>query len=214
MTSKRSSSSVLYTGPSMNPVFYLGDELFYDEPPLPLTRGDIIIYPEPQKEGQVVIHRIIGISKGTIRTAGDNNPVPDPYRLRADQVIGRVSWFRRGDFYHPVRGGYAGLATYYLNQVRRIFLACPVGIITQVYHRVAGWYLICRFTEPLFSPRLVVVKNREMILLQLYIHTRLIGMKRQDQDAWSVFPPWRLFIDSRDLPVDHEETLRQAERRG
>lgn len=87
---------------SMEPVFYRGDIVIVQKSdflgiqefnPLDAKKGDIIIYnanwfPEP------VIHRIIDIKKDEnglyYITKGDNNPVPDPEKVRPSQVTARV----------------------------------------------------------------------------------------------------------------------------
>lgn len=203
-------SSLLYTGPSMNPVFYQGDELFFEENPANIRKGDIILYNNPQRD-QLIIHRIISFSGDGFQTAGDNNPDQDPYTLTLHQVKGRVIGFKRGGHYHQVNNGFSGLILHYIHRIRRILLMSVSRRISPIYFTIARMYLLCRFTEPIISPKLVVVRIHQMILLQLFIGNRLIGMKCEDWDTWSIYPPWRLFIDDRDLPLDNHEVLLRAE---
>jgi len=87
---------------SMEPVFYRGDIVIVEKSdffglqefnPLDVKKRDIIIYnanwfPEP------VIHRIIDIKEDEngvyYITKGDNNPAPDPEKVRPSQVTARV----------------------------------------------------------------------------------------------------------------------------
>jgi hypothetical protein len=194
----------------MNPVFYQGDELFFEEHPATLRKGDIILYDHPHT-GQQIIHRIFSISGNTIQTAGDNNSHFDPYLLSHEQVKGRIIGLVRKGRYHQVKNGFFGLIQYYIHQLFRIMLLKGYRIVSPFYLYIARRYLFCRITEPILSPELVVVKTNQMILLQLYVGDRLIGMKQEKWDDWSIYPPWRLFIDDRDLPTDNAKVLYQAE---
>lgn len=87
---------------SMEPVFYRGDIVIVEKSdffglqefnPLDVKKGDIIIY-NANWFLEPVIHRIIDIKEDEngvyYITKGDNNPVPDPEKVRPSQVTARV----------------------------------------------------------------------------------------------------------------------------
>jgi hypothetical protein len=75
---------------SMDPVFDQGNFAIQVIPKIEqLQLGDIISY-RPKNKDFLIIHRIIEMGEDEegwyVITKGDNNPKPDPERVRADQV--------------------------------------------------------------------------------------------------------------------------------
>ena len=84
---------VMVRGISMNPTYHTGD-LVVTHPRETYGTGDIVAYRVPKGdvgEGIIVIHRIIGgdAHKGYV-IQGDNNPDPDPWKPKHDDIIGRA----------------------------------------------------------------------------------------------------------------------------
>jgi signal peptidase len=84
---------VMVRGVSMNPTYHTGD-LVVTHPRATYGKGDIVAYRVPRGnvgEGIIVIHRIIG---GDAQTGyviqGDNNPDPDPWKPKHDDIVGRA----------------------------------------------------------------------------------------------------------------------------
>jgi signal peptidase len=69
-----------------------------------LRVGDIIVFcqprprlePCPQDYDRVIVHRIIRIDGGGIRTKGDNNGLPDAWVVREEDILGRVVFVVKG----------------------------------------------------------------------------------------------------------------------
>ncbi len=52
--------------------------------------GTIIVYKSPV-DGRLIVHRVYEkFPNGTLRTWGDNNPVPDPWLVSMKNVVGKV----------------------------------------------------------------------------------------------------------------------------
>lgn len=80
---------------SMVPTLEKGDLIFsIGVTSSSLKVGDIILFKSPQDPNIIIVHRIIRIYKNgdtiLIQTKGDNNPVPDPWTINGDQVLGKV----------------------------------------------------------------------------------------------------------------------------
>jgi len=80
---------------SMIPILEKGDLIFsIGVTPSSLKVGDIILFKSPQNSNVIIVHRIIKIYNDgdviLIQTKGDNNPVPDPWIINGDQVLGKV----------------------------------------------------------------------------------------------------------------------------
>ncbi len=78
---------------SMEPIMYRGDIVIIDKNPGNIEKGDIVVY-NAAWFNQPVIHRVIKIqnsSAGPLYTfKGDNNPAPDPYLVKEEQIISKV----------------------------------------------------------------------------------------------------------------------------
>ncbi len=83
---------VIVSGHSMDPTFHTGD-LVLAWPADDYRVGDVAPYRVPEGEpgeGGLVIHRIAGgDADGGFVMQGDNNPTPDIWMPRADDIIGR-----------------------------------------------------------------------------------------------------------------------------
>ncbi len=54
--------------------------------------GTIIVYRHPV-DGRLIVHRVYEkLPDGTLRTWGDNNPVPDPWVVPIENVVGKVMY--------------------------------------------------------------------------------------------------------------------------
>ena len=73
---------------SMVPEFYKGD-MAVVEGVSDIRLGDIIVFDVPSRSVPI-IHRIISIQDGEIRTKGDNNPSIDPWITSKENVHGKV----------------------------------------------------------------------------------------------------------------------------
>ncbi len=85
----------IVTSGSMEPTFKKGDLVFVQDILVKPNVGDIIIFTDPRGNiaGNVpvtVTHRINEISGNTIRTKGDNNPVPDSWKVNKKDILGKA----------------------------------------------------------------------------------------------------------------------------
>jgi signal peptidase len=80
---------IIHTG-SMDGTYDIGDLVIDKQATGPLHIGDVITFQHSGSSSDVVTHRIVGLSGGTIQTKGDANPTPDVWTIRYDQVKGVV----------------------------------------------------------------------------------------------------------------------------
>lgn len=80
---------IVHTG-SMNGTYNSGDLVFDRRAAGPLHVGEVITFLHSGLSSDVVTHRIVGLSGGTIQTKGDANPTADTWNIRYDQVQGVV----------------------------------------------------------------------------------------------------------------------------
>jgi signal peptidase len=85
---------IVVSGHSMEPTYYTGD-LVITHKAGHYQAGDIVAF---KVEGGLVIHRIVGGNGDEgFDMQGDNNPNPDRWKPRADQIIGKA-WLHVGGF--------------------------------------------------------------------------------------------------------------------
>lgn len=84
---------VMVRGVSMQPTLEAGD-LVIARPAAVYRKGDIIVYRIPEGDvgaGMIVVHRIIaGSPRRGFVVKGDNNPAPDAWRPKPDDIVGRT----------------------------------------------------------------------------------------------------------------------------
>lgn len=80
---------------SMYPQIRTGDAvLIKDVKPEEVRVGQVILFQDPKKNGDYVIHRVVGIEEANkcrfFTTKGDNNPVADPQKVPTGELVGGV----------------------------------------------------------------------------------------------------------------------------
>ncbi len=89
--------------PSMEPTLNIGDLLIVqgvnglDEINADHENGDIIVFQKPNNPNDFVVHRAVEKSKMSgdipfLVTKGDNNPSEDPWKVKEENLIGKVVW--------------------------------------------------------------------------------------------------------------------------
>lgn len=191
----------LYTGPSMNPLFWAGDRLVvvpYGEKPI--RRGDVVVYPHPYEPRQIV-HRVIAITPGGIRTRGDNNSHVDTYVIARESIVGYVASVRRGNKARAVSGGKMGLVFHRIFLLRRLLHTWAFTYLHPFYHRVAdtGWFY--GWHRPFITLKLVRFKHARGEELQLLAGRRIIARRTPGSDEWMIRFPFEFFLDKKTLPA-------------
>lgn len=131
----------VYSG-SMEPTIHVGGLALDRAIPSKNVRvGDVITFSDPYVKGRLVTHRVIHILETphglAYRTKGDANPGRDPWTIRLNGQVGRVS------FSVPV----AGYILYYAHTREvRGFLICAAALSLLV--AILGWIWRKETTAP------------------------------------------------------------------
>ncbi len=108
---------------SMEPTIHVGDLLIVQgglNPEYDIMEGDIIVFRNPNKPQELVVHRVIRKwredGKWYFKTKGDNNPISLPFerKIPEDYIIGKVIW----------RIPYLGYI--------KMFLGTPLGMVVGI----------------------------------------------------------------------------------
>ncbi len=194
------SKYTMYTGPSMNPIFWSGDGLeVVPYEGAKVRVGDVVVYPHPE-QGNEVVHRVIEVTPEGVHTRGDNNNKIDPYLVFIEDIRGRVATVRHESASHKVRRGYPGLLLHRYFLVRRrarIFARCH---LVPAYHRFADTGLFYGWHRPFLKTKLVTFHRKDGPELLLMRGKRTIGRLAPGAHAWIIRFPYRLFIDREKLP--------------
>lgn len=190
---------LVYTGNSMYPTLVdpelLEVESYGDKRVCP---GDIVCFRLPT-DSITVVHRVVAVGSGGIRTRGDNNAADDPDIVPALSIIGRVRAVQRGARRRVVSGGWRSLAA----------LACArlgrgvwrrVGLVPRALYRFLSrlgpfdWLLPARL-----RPRLVRFDARYRVFLKLLSGGQVVGQYDDRRREWRIRRPFYLFVKLRTL---------------
>jgi signal peptidase I len=105
---KGAGSVFVYTGASMRPTFRPGHLLYVRPVARDLTAGDVVVFDDPERDGQVV-HRVVAATDEGLVTRGDSNPRNDALPVAYGQVVGRVETAEFSGKFKEVAGGQRGL---------------------------------------------------------------------------------------------------------
>jgi hypothetical protein len=185
---------IRYVGPSMRSTFAPGDVLILSrEHARPVSAGDVIVC-RPPGRARLVIHRVVAVTDDGICTRGDDNPTVDPWVLRSEDVLGRVTRVRRGRRERMVLGGRAGQAYAWATRGRRQTL----GWLRQSLRLPYAW--LCRRGGLHWLPfrlrtRVVCFERRGGMEWQLLVGRTTIGWWRESDCRWHMRAPFGLIVD-------------------
>ena len=162
----------------------------------PLRVGDVVCF---RSGGIRVVHRIISMEPGGIRTQGDNCPERDPHLLTHNQILGRVIASYRGRTRRTVRGGSIGRGVARVARLRRVVGAAAGPHLHQAYLHLAQSGL-CQATWSWLTPRTVrprVVRFGDGLLGidKVVLAGREIGRVDSLHQRWTAQRPFHLIAD-------------------
>ncbi len=197
------SESITYVGSSMNPLFRDGDALTLVPCNGGLRRGDVIVFTPPGGE-HMIVHRVVSVGPGGVRTRGDNCGSVDPWDLQPRDIAGRVVSLRRKRRQIPIPGGAAGRLQHSAVRLLRIGDYAFSNLFRGAYHRLARSRFSRRHLHGLLARRVITVNRPEGKELQLMVGNRLAGRLLPGQKSWTIWRPYLLFVDEETLPMNRE----------
>ncbi len=162
-----------------------------------IRAGDIILFIHPDG-GQAIVHRVVSIDAGGIRTRGDNNNLVDPYLVEPSWIIGRVVSAQRGKRSRRIYGGIAGRTIGRIMNVRsfidrRLYIK-PANPGPSLLKKLGAWLLSH------IPTRIVRFSTMQGWELQMHLGRHLIGRLPAGQGHWVIRRPFRPFVDEAALP--------------
>ena len=199
-TERMELEAVTYIGSSMNPVLKSGDRLVI----IPcgdrrIRQGDVIVCNSPD-DGSKVIHRVISMDSGGIKTRGDNSTGADPWILSSDQIVGRVAYARRGQRRRKVWGGPMGRLVAVTIRTLCLIDSMLSSSLRPVYHQLAKRGHLRKLLPAHLKARVVLLNRHSGRELQLLMGGRVIGRWLPEHKGWYIRRPFRLFVDEASLP--------------
>lgn len=164
-----------------------------------IRRGDVVAFKRPG-DARHVIHRVVDVEGGALRTRGDNNRQIDPWVLAPRDVVGRVTHASGPRGTRVIAGGLPGHA-----RARSLHLlhAClaPIGaIVRPLYRYLAAAGTLRRFVSLDAKVRVIAVSRAGAAEHKLLWGSRVIGRCVAPAGTWEIRRPFRLFVDEAALP--------------
>jgi SynChlorMet cassette protein ScmC len=192
---------VVYTGPSMNPTLREPDLLEVETCDNRQVRpGDVIYFWPPGGEREVV-HRVVQVTSGGIRTRGDNNSQEDPYLLQPTDIIGQVVAAQRGVQRRRIAGGRWGVLVGTVCRPWRLANRGLSRLLHSAYRALAGAGRWRRLLPAGLWPHVYLFRTRNQSMLKLLIGGHIIGQYDIREEQWRIRRPFRLFVNEAALPV-------------
>lgn len=186
----------------MFPLFIAGDILSFNRSG-PFHRGDVIVYRHPGAE-RYIIHRIISAREETVRTGSDTKPLPDPYILPVNEIIGKVTAVSRNGKEIRIPGGLSGYLWYlYLTRYHR--QVCRLsGIIRPIYHAASHPPALRRLQHRWlqYHPHILIQADGSLVGI-VFLRRWYAAWIHEQEGVWHIRTPFRLLIDESDLPDLH-----------
>lgn len=192
--------SWFYSGRSMHPTLTASDMLvvepYHEED---VRCGDVVVFTSPDSAGEVV-HRVITVKAGRVRTRGDNNYRPDSYFVCPEMIIGRVVTAIQGGKERRVFGGRVGRILGALMRVRLLASRWISTMLHGPYHWLARTRLFTHMVPRGLQPQVVSFNRPHGTEHQVFMGTRAVGKLPAGSTVWRIDRPFRLFIDESSLP--------------
>ena len=161
--------------------------------------GDVIVFLPPEGE-RTVIHRVVGVDWHGIRTRGDNCSSFDPWFLTSDNIIGRVSYVRRGNRRFRMYGGATGRLFALVVRVIRIIDSGMCTPLRPLYHWLVRTGAFRRWLPTRVKIRVFSFDRSGGTELRLFMGQRMVGRLSPGSNHWIIRRPFRLFVNEACLP--------------
>ena len=188
-----------HTGSSMHPTLRAGEILDIDPyGGKEVRRGDVIVFNPPDKN-KFVIHRVVSVKGGAIRTKGDNNQEIDPWVLSPEHIVGKVTYGRSGRRRKRIAVGLEGrVHASGVSFLHKGVLSLK-ALFRPFYHRLAAEGTIRRLFPLESRLRVIAVKRDGGTEQMLLLGRRVIGRRMPHDSQWQIRHPFRLFVDDHAL---------------
>jgi signal peptidase I len=194
--------TIVYVGQSMYPRLHDLDTLYITPcGTTPLSIGDVIAFNGKKGNRAIIVtHRIVAKGRNFYLTRGDNNRYVDAGRVTGDEIIGIVLYAKRGKKLIRVRGGRYGSLYAKAMHVRSGVKTIASSIFVYPYHCLSRSGLFRRLLPPVLKRRVIHLKRPNGTESQLLLGGLIIGKRKAGDSGWTIFPPYKLFIDEASLP--------------
>ncbi len=197
-----------YKGSSMYPTLKNGDAMeiiSYDN--RKILEGDVIVFQTPDM-GVSVVHRIINIDSGTIRTKGDNRRDADSWIVKPQDVQGRVVFVKRGKRRFKIYGGYYGRLTGLWRRSVNKYKIFLNELLHNPYMYLSNSGIFTIFLK-WFNPRILTFRSEKGVEIQIMARNYIIGRRLADSNEWLIKKPFRLIFNDRYLKEIELNTKRE-----
>ena len=194
------SKSIVYVGPSMNPILKAPDRLqVVPYQGKRIRPGDVIVFRPPGSK-DMAVHRVISVNAQGVRTRGDKNSDIDSWILSSDCIVGRVVSAQWGNRRRSIYGGLRGRL--YSLAVRAICMIDSKisSLLHPIYHRLAQTGALRPWLPARIQTRVLSFDRSTGTELQLLMGRRVIGRLLPGRNEWMIQRPFRLFINEASLP--------------
>jgi len=156
--------------------------------------GDIILYPHPEKPFDVV-HRIIKKMDSGVITRGDNNNQIDPYTIKYEDVIGKITSAKRGSTAIQMKSGTIGYILHRLLIFRKFIKPYIITPISFISCKITESKIL-NFAHNCFNIQIISIKRNNIESYVLKYKNKPIGQKSPNtNNQWQIRFPYKLFID-------------------
>jgi hypothetical protein len=164
-----------------------------------ISVGDVIVF-NISHAGVPIVHRVVTINQGGIKTKGDNKLAIDDFILQPNEIIGRVVSIRRSKKRLTIFGGSLGR----IYSMVRGTGKCINIVLATILRPAYNWFAQTGIIRQLFSrwirTRISCFKCGDGVEMQLHLGRRIIGRRFPGQDQWYIRRPFKLFVDESTLP--------------
>jgi len=144
----------------MRSTFKPGEVLYTRPAGRAVKPGDVVVY---EQGGVRVVHRVVSVETGGVRTRGDNNPSADQGVIPYEQILGVVEKAEDWDQARIITGGEKGAAKAATRWKLQAMLNQLRPIIGAPYRWLKGLRLVPKLWRPRIRQISVIVERREIV---------------------------------------------------
>lgn len=159
--------------------------------------GDIVVFTSPLSR-QKIVHRVISVAAGKIKTKGDNNYYIDPWLLSPSDIVGQVVYAQRGKRKIRIYGGIFGQIC--AERIKAFhFLRKSISFLFGAFYRyLAQKAILCRLSGYFIKPHIRVFNRPNGEELQLIFGNNfVVGRFMPGKGQWYIRRPFRLVLDKK-----------------
>jgi len=161
----------------------------------PIKVGDVIVF-IPKGTQRKIIHRVVSVDKGRIRTKCNRTMRVDPYNIGVGDVLGQAIAVERRGRWHRIPGGLIGRMCTIRADVILLLKRCAEVFLRPGYLYISRNFALLKYLpKRLVKMKALYFKRQDNFEVQLFFGRLRVAIYHSETNYWKIKAPFKLLAN-------------------